>query len=52
MKLAEDVLLEIMAVIQKAILKADDASQGLRDLDLSVDLKNERICLTRNLKAD
>ena len=36
MKLAPEVLLEIMAIFQDGIIKQQDISQGLRDLDLVV----------------
>ena len=36
MKLNKEVLIEIMSIIQDALINGEDASQKLRELDLSV----------------
>ena len=44
MKLSKEALLEIVSIIQGALLSGRDASQGLRDLDFN--FKNEELVLT------
>ena len=46
MKLGPDVLVEIMSIIQTAIVNSKDASEGLRAIDVVADNCNENVILS------
>lgn len=55
MKLGSDVLLEIMAIVQRGLLDGGDVSQSLRDLELAVEMlpgEKPYIILKKEKRAD
>ena len=46
MKLSNEALLEIMSIVQDGLLGVKDASVGLRELDLALDIVNNSLTLT------
>ena len=50
MKLAEDVLLEIMSIVQTGIIEMKDVSEMLRNVDIEVSEDN-KLTLTKEYKS-
>ena len=50
MKLANDVLVEIIDIVRKGLVEQKDISDLLRDLDLEKD-QSDKLCLTDKYKA-
>ena len=47
MKLGEDVLLEVMNALQKGLIEQVDISELLRQIDVSTDLLDNKLHLTK-----